>query len=103
MCSRINYAPEEDDVAEHIALVPLDLFRPCRGPLGQVLVDQLPANQVTQEVTERRPGGGAEANLKPRKGVSRIGLIRLNFCLSFGPKIVQRCQIEKDKWTFDLY
>ena len=67
--------PEKDDVAQHVVLVPLDLVRPGRGPLGQVLVDQLPAHQVTQEVTERRPGGGAEANLKPRKGVRRMDWI----------------------------
>ena len=70
-----KHVPEKDDVAQHVVLVSLDLFRPGRGPLGQVLVDQLPAHQVTQEVTERRPGGGAEANLKPRKGVRRMDWI----------------------------
>ena len=55
--------PEEYDVAEHVSPVPLDLLRPGRGPLRQVLVHQLAANQVTQEIAERRAGGRAEANL----------------------------------------
>ena len=66
---RRNQLPKKYDVAEHVALVLLDLFRPGSGPLGQVLVDQLPAHQVTEEVTERRPRGGAEANLKQKEDV----------------------------------
>ena len=67
-----SYLPQENDVREHVVPVLLDLLRPLRGPLREVLSHQAPPDQVGQEVAEGGARGGAEADLGGRNK-NRLG------------------------------
>ena len=71
-------APEENDVAENVVLVSVDLVRPVRGLVRQILVDQPSAHQVAQQVTEGRPGCGTETDLKITTSKFTIVLIQVD-------------------------